>query len=97
MNNKLDIDETKLTEIICAELSFNTMVKLLRQIWVLDLGSKFNTVLADNETIIDTLILAPGVWAENKEVLRCLQQNKIWWDTYFSYQQGDKIYVFRNK
>lgn len=92
MKNK---DKLKLEEIATSDISFSLMTKLLRSIWVLDIDSKFEVILEDEETVPSVLFLMPGIWDENKEVLTYLQKNKCWWDKHFDYSRGEKLYVFR--
>lgn len=90
-------DKIRLDEIANAQVSFTAMTKLLRALWVLDIDSRFEVILEDEETVASILILAPGVWEENKEIIQQLYRNKKWWNTYFDHNKGEKLYVFRQK
>lgn len=76
-------------------MSFSAMVKLLRRLWVLDMGSVFEVMMEDDETIPSCLLLKTGVWAENRAVLEALKTNDSWWGAHFSEKQADGIHVFK--
>lgn len=76
------------------QLSFTEMIRLLRSLWVLDMGSILEEVFEDGGMVPVQLYLNTGLWKENKKVLEDMKKNKTWWNTYYSYTTCDNTYIF---
>lgn len=69
----IEHDET-FTKLTDEQLSFASMIRLLRCFWVLDMGSILEEVFEDGGMVPVQLYLNTGIWKENKVVLDMLKK-----------------------
>ncbi len=89
----IEHDET-FTKLTDEQLSFASMIRLLRCFWVLDMGSILEEVFEDGGMVPVQLYLNTGIWKENKVVLDMLKKNTVWWNKHHSCTASDGTYVF---
>lgn len=85
----MNVDSNILAKITKEKYTLADMTRLLRRLWILDMGSVFE----DNDTPAQ-LWLNTGVWEENKKVLGAMKKNRLWWKTYYSCVSQEGTYVF---
>lgn len=90
----MDVDREVLTKITNENFSLSSMVRLLRHLWILDLGSVFEEVFGEGADGGIQLYLNTGVWDDNKKVLEAMMKNSVWWDKYYSSQCKSGTYIF---
>lgn len=90
----MDVNADVLNKIATENFSLSSMVRLLRHLWILDVGSVFEEIFGDGDDGKPQLYLNTGVWEDNKKVLGAMMTNSIWWDKYFSCQCKDGTYIF---
>lgn len=90
----MDVSADVLNKIATENFSLSSMVRLLRHLWILDVGSVFEEIFGDGDGGEPHLYLNTGVWEDNKKVLGAMMTNSIWWDKYFSCQCKDGTYIF---
>lgn len=90
----MDVCGEVLTKIANESFSLSSMVRLLRHLWILDIGSVFDEIFGEGDDGTIHLYLNTGVWEDNKKVLAAMMKNKIWWDKYCSTICKDGTYIF---
>lgn len=85
----MDVNSDVLTKITKERYTLSDMARLLRHLWILDMGSVF-----EDGDMPAQLWLNTGVWEENKKVLDAMKKNRLWWKTYYSCVSQEGTYVF---
>ncbi len=90
----MGVDADVLNKIATGNFSLSSMIRLLRHLWVLDVGSVFEEIFDEGDEGKLQLYLNTGVWEDNKKVLDAMTQNGVWWDKYHSCQCKDGTHIF---
>lgn len=85
----MDVNSDVLAKITKERYTLSDMARLLRHLWILDMGSVF-----EDGDMPTQLWLNTGVWEENKKVLDAMKKNRLWWKTYYSCVSQEGTYVF---
>lgn len=79
----IDIDRKIIKDIMYTHKTFGEMLRILRDLWVHDMGAYFYENMLPNETEISSIIVGTGVWEENKYLIAILEKNEWWWNRHF--------------